>query len=54
METTTLNKDIKVLYVTATSFPDGIEEAIKSFTNWCHFQKKENTLVYLVLDLTTE
>lgn len=29
METTELEKDIKVFYVTAKSFPDGIEEAYK-------------------------
>jgi predicted transcriptional regulator YdeE len=27
METTTLDKDIKVFYLTATSFPEGIKEA---------------------------
>ena len=33
METTTINDDINIMYVTATSFPDGIKAAHKKLHN---------------------
>ncbi|WP_316831207.1 transcriptional regulator [Pedobacter aquatilis] len=40
METFYLNEDIKVMYVTATSFPDGVEDAHKKLHNMLAFDEK--------------
>ena len=39
METKTVNKDIKVFYVTATSFPDGIKQAHEKLHSLIPFSK---------------
>jgi hypothetical protein len=40
METTILEKDIKVFYITATSFPQGIGEAIQKLHSLFPFSKE--------------
>ena len=39
METTTVDKDIKVFYITATSFPDGIKQAHEKLHSLIPFSK---------------